>query len=98
MNLLLWNRKCIKHIENLQGANMLLMLSSLFYRFRSLLQQLKKLQMLVTATTNKTAQTSTCVAVLLLSFALLVVPNLNPFFSGDKGDMAKQPVSPGNLR
>ena len=74
------------------------MLISQFYRCRSLLQQLKKLQMLVTATTNKTAQTSTCVAVLLLSFALLVVPNLNPFFSSDKGDMAKQTISPGNFR
>ena len=74
--------------------HLLLSYNLLFYS--SLLQQLKKLQVLVTATTNKTAQTSTCVAVLLLSFALLVVPNLDPFFGDNKGDMAKQPISPGN--
>nr|XP_020636517.1 cyclic AMP-responsive element-binding protein 3-like protein 3 [Pogona vitticeps] len=45
----------------------------------SLLQQLKKLQALVMQSGTKTAQTSACVAVLLLSFALIVFPSISPF-------------------
>uniref|UniRef100_A0ACB8F1K1 Cyclic AMP-responsive element-binding protein 3-like protein 3 n=1 Tax=Sphaerodactylus townsendi TaxID=933632 RepID=A0ACB8F1K1_9SAUR len=45
----------------------------------SLLQQLKKLQALVIQSSSKTAQTGTCVAVLLLSFALIVFPSIGPF-------------------
>nr|XP_028569755.1 cyclic AMP-responsive element-binding protein 3-like protein 3 [Podarcis muralis]XP_028569757.1 cyclic AMP-responsive element-binding protein 3-like protein 3 [Podarcis muralis] len=45
----------------------------------SLLQQLKKLQGLVMQSSGKAAQTSTCVAVLLLSFALIVFPSIRPF-------------------
>ncbi|XP_013807442.2 cyclic AMP-responsive element-binding protein 3-like protein 3 isoform X1 [Apteryx mantelli] len=45
----------------------------------SLLEQLKKLQALVVQSTNKAAQTGTCIAVLLLSFALIVFPSISPF-------------------
>ncbi|XP_063003161.1 cyclic AMP-responsive element-binding protein 3-like protein 3 [Elgaria multicarinata webbii] len=45
----------------------------------SLLQQLKKLQALVMHSSSKAAQTGTCVAVLLLSFALIVFPSISPF-------------------
>nr|XP_033809442.1 cyclic AMP-responsive element-binding protein 3-like protein 3 isoform X2 [Geotrypetes seraphini] len=45
----------------------------------SLLEQLKKLQNLVIQSTNKTAQTGTCIAVVLLSFALIIFPCIGPF-------------------
>ncbi|XP_010723246.1 cyclic AMP-responsive element-binding protein 3-like protein 3 isoform X3 [Meleagris gallopavo] len=45
----------------------------------SLLEQLKKLQALVVQSSNKAAQTGTCIAVLLLSFALIVFPSISPF-------------------
>ncbi|XP_075395273.1 cyclic AMP-responsive element-binding protein 3-like protein 3 [Tenrec ecaudatus] len=53
----------------------------------SLLQQLKKLQALVVQSTSKSAQTGTCIAVLLLSFALIVLPSISPFAS----DKAQRP-------
>uniref|UniRef100_A0A8D0L7Y3 cAMP responsive element binding protein 3 like 3 n=1 Tax=Sphenodon punctatus TaxID=8508 RepID=A0A8D0L7Y3_SPHPU len=51
----------------------------LFPASRSLLEQLRKLQALVVQSSNKAAQTGTCVAVLLLSFALIVFPFISPF-------------------
>ncbi|KAF6306026.1 cAMP responsive element binding protein 3 like 3 [Rhinolophus ferrumequinum] len=45
----------------------------------SLLEQLKKLQAIVVQSTNKSAQAGTCIAVLLLSFALIVLPSISPF-------------------
>ncbi|XP_064031243.1 cyclic AMP-responsive element-binding protein 3-like protein 3 [Pogoniulus pusillus] len=45
----------------------------------SLLEQLKKLQALVVQSSNKAAQTGTCIAVLLLSFALILFPSTSPF-------------------
>ncbi|XP_010178216.1 PREDICTED: LOW QUALITY PROTEIN: cyclic AMP-responsive element-binding protein 3-like protein 3 [Mesitornis unicolor] len=45
----------------------------------SLLEQLKKLQALLVQSSNKAAQTGTCIAVLLLSFALIVFPSVSPF-------------------
>ncbi|KAM6107198.1 cyclic AMP-responsive element-binding protein 3-like protein 3 [Pterocles gutturalis] len=45
----------------------------------SLLEQLKKLQALVVQSSNKAAQTGTCIAVLLLSFTLIVFPSTSPF-------------------
>nr|XP_004654982.2 cyclic AMP-responsive element-binding protein 3-like protein 3 isoform X1 [Jaculus jaculus] len=47
----------------------------------SLLEQLKKLQAIVVQSTSKSAQTGTCIAVLLLSFALIVLPSISPFAS-----------------
>ncbi|KFR11909.1 Cyclic AMP-responsive element-binding protein 3-like 3, partial [Opisthocomus hoazin] len=46
---------------------------------RSLLEQLKKLQALVVQSSNKAAQTGTCITVLLLSFALIIFPSISPF-------------------
>uniref|UniRef100_K7FIW6 cAMP responsive element binding protein 3 like 3 n=1 Tax=Pelodiscus sinensis TaxID=13735 RepID=K7FIW6_PELSI len=48
---------------------------------RSLLEQLRKVQALVVQSTSKAAQTGTCIAVLLLSFALIVFPSISPFAS-----------------
>lgn len=45
----------------------------------SLLEQLKKLQAIVVQSTSKSAQAGTCVAVLLLSFALIILPSISPF-------------------
>lgn len=45
----------------------------------SLVTQMKKLQSFILSSTNKPVQTSTCVMVLLLSFALIIVPAFNPF-------------------
>ncbi|KAM8763535.1 cyclic AMP-responsive element-binding protein 3-like protein 3 isoform 1-T1 [Rhynchonycteris naso] len=45
----------------------------------SLLEQLKKLQAVVVQSTSKSAQAGTCIAVLLLSFALIVLPSISPF-------------------
>ncbi|XP_061681263.1 cyclic AMP-responsive element-binding protein 3-like protein 3-A isoform X2 [Syngnathoides biaculeatus] len=45
----------------------------------SLIEQLRRLQVLVMNTSNKPAQTGTCVLVLLLSFSLILLPNLKPY-------------------
>ncbi|KAE8588903.1 hypothetical protein XENTR_v10022805 [Xenopus tropicalis] len=47
----------------------------------SLITQLRKLQTLIKQTSNKAAQTSTCVLILLFSLALLVFPSYSPFRS-----------------
>nr|XP_054106476.1 cyclic AMP-responsive element-binding protein 3-like protein 3 [Callithrix jacchus] len=57
----------------------------------SLLEQLKKLQAIVVQSTSKSAQTGTCIAVLLLSFALIILPSISPFASNkvkSPGDFA----------
>ncbi|XP_026054084.1 cyclic AMP-responsive element-binding protein 3-like protein 3-A [Carassius auratus] len=45
----------------------------------SLMEQLRRLQAMVMNGSNKTAQTGTCILVLLLSFTLILLPNLKPF-------------------
>lgn len=45
----------------------------------SLLEQLRKLQTLVSQGAGKAAQTGTCVAVLLLSFSLIIFPSMSQF-------------------
>ncbi|XP_042339750.1 cyclic AMP-responsive element-binding protein 3-like protein 3-A [Plectropomus leopardus] len=45
----------------------------------SLMEQLRRLQAMVMNTSNKPAQTGTCVLVLLLSFSLILFPNLKSF-------------------
>ncbi|XP_063770939.1 cyclic AMP-responsive element-binding protein 3-like protein 3 isoform X2 [Pseudophryne corroboree] len=45
----------------------------------SLLEQLRKLQSLVSQSAGKAAQTGTCVAVLLLSFSLIIFPSMSQF-------------------
>uniref|UniRef100_A0A8C6I0L0 cAMP responsive element binding protein 3-like 3 n=1 Tax=Mus spicilegus TaxID=10103 RepID=A0A8C6I0L0_MUSSI len=56
----------------------------------SLLEQLKHLQALVVQSTSKPAHAGTCIAVLLLSFALIILPSISPFNS-NKAD------SPGDF-
>uniref|UniRef100_H0XGH8 Cyclic AMP-responsive element-binding protein 3-like protein 4 n=1 Tax=Otolemur garnettii TaxID=30611 RepID=H0XGH8_OTOGA len=45
----------------------------------SLVAQLRQLQKLVAQTSNKAAQTSTCVLILLFSLALIILPSFSPF-------------------
>nr|XP_017533564.2 cyclic AMP-responsive element-binding protein 3-like protein 4 [Manis javanica]XP_017533565.2 cyclic AMP-responsive element-binding protein 3-like protein 4 [Manis javanica]XP_036870429.1 cyclic AMP-responsive element-binding protein 3-like protein 4 [Manis javanica]XP_036870430.1 cyclic AMP-responsive element-binding protein 3-like protein 4 [Manis javanica] len=45
----------------------------------SLVTQLRQLQMLIAQTSNKAAQTSTCVLILLFSLALIILPSFSPF-------------------
>ncbi|XP_064618579.1 cyclic AMP-responsive element-binding protein 3-like protein 3 [Lineus longissimus] len=62
-------QKKVKHLEN---------------QNQSLLQQLKKLQSLFKVTTaSRPAQASTCMLVLVMSFALLIFPSINPFSRND---------------
>lgn len=66
----------------------------------SLVTQMKKLQSFILSSTNKPVQTSTCVMVLLLSFALIIVPAFNPFRNKmipDGLSLSKTPM-PGNSR
>ncbi|XP_062617602.1 cyclic AMP-responsive element-binding protein 3-like protein 3-B isoform X1 [Saccostrea cucullata] len=63
-----------------------------------LVQQLKKLQALFLSKTSK-PQASTCLVVLVMSFAFLIVPNIDPF--GIKKDKLSDPKSipiPGKSR
>jgi len=71
-----------KKVQNLEKQNI------------TLLQQMKKLQNLLSSASNKPAQTSTCVMVLLLSFALLIVPNINPFFKSSDNRSGSHQISP----
>eukprot|EP00058_Branchiostoma_floridae_P024359 XP_002609849.1 hypothetical protein BRAFLDRAFT_126026 [Branchiostoma floridae] len=56
----------------------------------TLMDQLKKLQSLITNSTNKTTQTRTIVMVLLLSFTLLIFPSLSPFSKSPESDSSVQ--------
>ncbi|XP_063106561.1 cyclic AMP-responsive element-binding protein 3-like protein 4 isoform X3 [Cavia porcellus] len=47
----------------------------------SLVAQLRQLQMLIAQTSNKAAQTSTCLLILLFSLALIILPSFSPFQS-----------------
>lgn len=64
----------------------------------TLLNQLKKLQTILSLKSTRTAQASTCVMVLLLSFAFLIVPNFNPFRDSDSMEDLKAVKMPGNSR
>lgn len=61
------NQELQRKVSQLEKCNM------------SLMEQLRRLQALVMNTTNKPAQTGTCVLVLLLSFSLILLPSLKPF-------------------
>lgn len=59
------NQHLIKRIKVLQNQN------------HDLLSKMKKLQTLLTKSTGKSAQPATCLMILLLSMALVALPNLN---------------------
>uniref|UniRef100_A0A3P9JT58 cAMP responsive element binding protein 3-like 3a n=1 Tax=Oryzias latipes TaxID=8090 RepID=A0A3P9JT58_ORYLA len=58
----------------------------------SLMDQLRRLQALVMSSSSKPAQTGTCVLVLLLSFSLILFPNLKPFSDSKVSDGDFSPV------
>ncbi|XP_067395425.1 cyclic AMP-responsive element-binding protein 3-like protein 4 [Emydura macquarii macquarii] len=51
----------------------------------SLLGQLRKLQALIKQTSNKAAQTSTCILILILSLGLIIFPTYSPLRRGVRG-------------
>ncbi|KAM7416024.1 hypothetical protein PAMA_018206 [Pampus argenteus] len=59
----------------------------------SLIEQLRKLQALVKMSTLKASTTSTCVAVFLLSFCLIIFPSVNPFGSSTEQKELYTPAS-----
>ncbi|KAM6921606.1 cyclic AMP-responsive element-binding protein 3-like protein 3-A [Xenentodon cancila] len=61
------NQELQRKVSQLEKCNM------------SLMEQLRRLQALVMNSSNKPAQTGTCVLVFLLSFSLILFPNLKPF-------------------
>ncbi|XP_069796683.1 cyclic AMP-responsive element-binding protein 3-like protein 4 isoform X2 [Narcine bancroftii] len=61
------NQELQKQVDQLEHHNL------------SLITQLRKLQSLVKQTSNKAAQTSTCVMILACSLVLLVFPSFSPF-------------------
>lgn len=69
------NQELQKKVQQLQHQNM------------SLLEQLRKLQAVVKQITMKTTTTSTCIAVFLLSFCLVIFPSVNPF--GSRGPQSE---------
>ncbi|KAK7481315.1 hypothetical protein BaRGS_00027395 [Batillaria attramentaria] len=80
------NQQLHKKVENLEKQNV------------SLVVQLKKLQALVARGSKGHVQTSTCVMVLLLSFALLIVPNLSPFGGEVSSPLSTEKVVRGKAR
>ncbi|XP_015251517.1 PREDICTED: cyclic AMP-responsive element-binding protein 3-like protein 3-A [Cyprinodon variegatus] len=61
------NQELQRKVSNLEKCNM------------SLMEQLRRLQAMVMNSSNKPAQTGTCLLVVLLSFSLILFPNLKPF-------------------
>ncbi|KAI7809306.1 cyclic AMP-responsive element-binding protein 3-like protein 3-B [Triplophysa rosa] len=67
----------------------------------SLMEQLRRLQALVMNSSCKPAQTGTCILVLVLSFSLILIPNLHPGFhrrATDPGDISAAKVQSRSLR
>ncbi|XP_029412158.1 cyclic AMP-responsive element-binding protein 3-like protein 4 isoform X2 [Nannospalax galili] len=61
------NQELQKKVQELERRNI------------SLVAQLHQLQALISQTSNKAAQTSTCVLILLFSLALIILPSFSPF-------------------
>lgn len=80
------NQQLHKKVENLEKQNL------------TLVAQLKKLQTLVARGSKGHVQASTCVMVLLLSFALLVVPNLSPFGGEVSSPLSSEKIVRGKAR
>lgn len=71
------NMTLLKRIKALQTQN------------QSLAGQLKRLQTLI-QNSNKSAQPATCLMVLLLSLALVAVPNLRPHSNANRNELSKE--------
>ncbi|XP_026883438.1 cAMP responsive element binding protein 3-like 3 like [Electrophorus electricus] len=85
---------CTAHNQELQKKVHLLQKQNM-----SLIEQLKKLQVMVKMSTMKSTTTSTCVMVFLLSFCLIIFPSVNPFGStGQKDVYTASTVIPRALR
>ncbi|KAL8602266.1 hypothetical protein ACOMHN_022779 [Nucella lapillus] len=80
------NQQLQKKVQTLEKQNV------------SLVVQLNKLKTMVSSRSKIPAQASTCVMVLLLSFALLVIPNISPFASDSHGPLASDAGVRGNSR
>ncbi|CAL1593864.1 unnamed protein product [Knipowitschia caucasica] len=82
------NQELQRKVSQLEKCNM------------SLMQQLRRLQALVMNTSNRPAQTGTCVLVFLLSFSLILFPSLKPFSSTDvnQGDFSSVRVQSRSLQ
>ena len=80
------NRQLQKKVSTLENSN------------RSLMDQLRRLQAMLTSVRGPTSlQTGTCVMVLMLSFALLFIPGWNPFFQSN--DAASETTyAPSSIR
>ncbi|XP_046948890.1 cyclic AMP-responsive element-binding protein 3-like protein 4 isoform X1 [Lynx rufus] len=61
------NQELQKKVQELERCNV------------SLVAQLRQLQLLAARTSDKAAQTSTCVVILLFSLALIILPSVSPF-------------------
>ncbi|CAN8005621.1 unnamed protein product [Ixodes hexagonus] len=75
------NAQLQKKVELLEKQNGQVLL------LRSLVLQLKRLQTLVANSSGRNAQTSTCVMVLMLSFALLIFPNMRTNSGDSNADL-----------
>lgn len=80
------NQRLAKQVESLEKKNM------------SLLEQLKAVQNLLTNKGRGPVQASTCVVVLLLSFALLVMPNISLFGKDLKSSLTSDSGIKSNSR
>lgn len=80
------NQRLSKQVESLEKKNV------------SLLEQLKAMQSVLTNKGKGAVQTSTCVVVLLLSFALLVMPNISLFGKDLKSSLTSDAGIKGNSR
>ncbi|XP_015125069.1 cyclic AMP-responsive element-binding protein 3-like protein 1 [Diachasma alloeum] len=78
------NMTLLKRIKALQTQN------------QSLAGQLKRLQALIQKG-NKSAQPATCLMVLLLSLALVAVPNLRPHSSNNTSELAREQEQPEKM-
>ncbi|XP_061756247.1 cAMP responsive element binding protein 3-like 3 like [Nerophis ophidion] len=79
---------CTAHNTELQKKVHLLQKQNI-----SLIEQLKKLQVVVKMSTMKASATSTCVMVFLLSFCLIIFPSVNPFGSNTEKKELYMPTS-----
>lgn len=71
-------------------------LKALQLQNQSLAGQVKRLQALIQKS-NKSAQPATCLMVLLLSFALVAVPNLRPHSNNNSNELTREQEQPEKM-